>query len=111
MHHSLTWLTVEAKLTASLLKFSRNAIVEGKPDFYRDQLFSSGLKHGYQTRQVSSGYLPLPKPKTETLKKCVFYRATQQWNSLSVNIKQIKSKYSFKKALKKRLLDEITQLD
>ena len=75
MHHSLEWLTVDAKLTASLIKFSRNAIIDGKPDFYRDQLFSSGEKHRYQTRQVSTGYLSLPKPNTEILKKICYLQS------------------------------------
>ena len=69
MHHRLVWLTVEAKLTSRTTTFSRNAIIEGKPDFFRDQLFNAGLKHNYQTRQVSSGYLGLPKPNSELLKK------------------------------------------
>ena len=111
MHHRLVWLTVEAKLTSRIITFSRNAIIEGKPDFFRDQLFNAGLKHNYQTRQVSSGYLGLPKPNSELLKKTVIYRATQQWNSLPGNIKRIKSKYLFKRSIKQILMRETTQLE
>ena len=56
MHHSLVWLTVEAKLTSSIITFSRNAIMEGKPDFFRNQILNAGLKHSHNTRQVSPGY-------------------------------------------------------
>ena len=93
MHHSLSWLTVEAKLTSSIITFSRNAIMEGKPDFFRDQLLNAGLKHSHNTRQVSLGYMKPPKPKSDILKKSIIYRATQQWNALPENMKIIKSIY------------------
>ena len=111
MHHSLEWLTVDAKLTASIIKFSRNAIIEGKPDFFRDQLLNAGLKHSHNTRQVRLGYLTVPKPTSNILKRSVIYRATQHWNTLPENLKKIQSKYLFKKSIKQKLMRESTQSD
>ena len=77
--------------------------MEGKPDFFRDQLLNAGLKHSHNTRQVSLGYMKPPKPKSDILKKkSVIYRAIQQWNSLPENLKIIKNKYLFKRSIKQK---------
>ena len=79
--------------------------MEGKPDFFRNQLLNAGLKRCHNTRQVSSGYLTLPKPTSDILKRSVIYRATQQWNTLPENMKIMK------RSIKQKLMRETTQLE
>ena len=49
MHNSLSWLTVVAKVTSSLVMFAQNAVVDRKPEFL--------------SRLVRKGCFDLPQPK------------------------------------------------
>lgn len=68
MHRSLSWLTIKAKLTFSPFIFVQNAIVDGKLEFFTEQLVQTGLKYNHKTRQVSMDHLDVLKSKTNQLK-------------------------------------------
>ena len=84
-HKSLSWLTVDAKVTSSRVMFTQNAVVDGKP--FQNSLFrpAEGSYHSiHMKRLVRKGCLD-PQPKTN-LNKALIYRAVRPWNSSPINI-------------------------
>ena len=72
MHNSLSWLTVEAKVTSSLVMFTQNAVVDRKP------FFSSS----HMTRLIRKGCF-----------------SVSQWNPLPIRIRSVNGKYRLKKII------------
>ncbi len=105
MHNQLSWLTVEAKLKSRLLSFMHTVIMKNTPQFFGDKLVYSGFCHGYVTRQVSTGLLVAPSPRTNFMMRTVLYRGVSAWNMLPTSIRQIKNRFSFKKSLKLKLMN------
>ena len=97
MHEQLAWLTVERKLSVSLLMLLRNIISTGKPSSLAHQLHMTS-DHGYNTRGAASGNIRTKAaPKSNCLKLTGIYRSIVLWNALPNNIlSTIHNKVTFK---------------
>ena len=103
MHEALSWLTVNQRITVSLIVFMFNLHHAKKPFSLSSQLQPTNTRHDYATRNASNDNFTLPLPKTEALRKTAVYRAASLWNKLPPNIIQIDNKWRFKKKLKKAI--------
>ena len=79
IHASLSWLRVEERLTASLICI-RNIHVLKIPNSFHSQLTHSSDTHIYPTRHATRGLFTVPKSRTNSRKRAVFYRAIIAWN-------------------------------
>ena len=86
MHEHLKWLTVEKKVSVSLLMLLRNIVSTGRPSSLAQQLQMTS-SHGYNTRGAASGNIKTQtKPKSNFLKLTSIYRSIALWNTLPKNI-------------------------
>ena len=56
--------------------------------------------HSYETRAREQKNLKLKKPRTESLRKTVYYRAGLAWNTVPGDLRLCTSKLQFKKKVK-----------
>ena len=104
MHKQLSWLTVEVKFKYCLLMFMHNVIWKNTPNFFHEQILYSGFCHDHYTRQVSSGHLVVPSHNQNSMLRTVFHRAFSGWNNIPIDLRKTRSRYSFKKLLKHKLM-------
>lgn len=107
MHTSLFWLKVEDRVKMSLLSYMHNAIFNNLPKSFSQKLVFSGFCHQYITRQVSSGNLVKPALTSNCIRKTVLFRGSSEWNKPSLSVRQITNKLTFKKTLKRTLINNL----
>ena len=103
MHKKLKWLSVEKRLTASMLMFFHKVIQTQRPQFIFRTIGYRADIHSHNTRAAMRGQMTLPLPKSESLKRTFYYRTVMKWNDLPYNISVCKSTASFKRSLKSHL--------
>ena len=62
------------------------------------------VSHSYSTRGREQKDLRLMKPRTESLRKTVYYRAGQAWNKLPSSLRLCNDKLQFKTKIKEHYL-------
>ena len=72
--------------------------------FLHEQVLYSGFCHDHYTRQVSSGHLVVPSHNLNSMLRTVLHRAFTAWNMLQIDIRNTRSRYSFKRLLKHKLM-------
>lgn len=100
MHQTLSWPLLQKKFEYNLLIFLKKTIAIGKPHCCFDKIKCVNQTHSHCTRHAYSADLVLPRPKTNFLKKSVLYKATQLWNELPKELRDLPNVQTFKKALK-----------
>lgn len=100
MHQNLSWLMVEHRLAASLTLFFRNICLKKKPNCLHKLIYYTSNRHSYTTRHVVMGRFTVPRPRSNAMRRTVMYRAMSFWNSLPLEITEIKGKMHFKKNTK-----------
>ena len=69
--------------------------------------FIQPLSHDYPTRQVLAGNISIPKQNLTLSQNQITFSAAKHWNSLPSSIKQVTSRYVFKKQLTQNLLNSL----
>ena len=100
MQSSLSWLSVENRLASSTVTFLGNTLRTHRPEFLKEQIVLCNTVHKHNTRKASNGDIVQAHPKTNFRKRTVLYRASKIWNELPQDIRQEKSKISFKRRIK-----------
>ena len=63
--------------------------------------------HTYHTRGKEDKNLKLRKPRTESLRKTVYYRSSLAWNTIPKDLRECNNKLHFKKKLKEHYLKRL----
>lgn len=100
MHERLAWLVVKHRLFVNMLVYFHRIINIRIPKFLYDNIIYCSDMHSHYTRGVNSRQISLPLPKSDSMKKTVFYRSIVFWNNLPVGVREIKGKTGFKKRLR-----------
>ena len=100
MHNSLSWLTVQNRLSLNSIMLFKSVISHNVPVFIHDQIIFCNSTHRHNTRRASNGQLVIPGPRTNALKRSFIYRALSLWNILPREFHFIESTLTFKKYLK-----------
>lgn len=100
MHERLAWLMVKHRLSANILIYFHRIINTQTPKFLYDNIIYCSNTHSHYTRGAKSGQITLTLPKSDSMKRTVFYRSTVFWNNLPVVVREIKGKTGFKKRLR-----------
>lgn len=105
MHTALSWLSVEKRLALSTATCLNEAIKTQRPESLIQQVVFCNTAHKYATRKAGKGDIVLPNPKTNSMKRTVLYRAIKTWNELPLDIREDTGKKTFKRKLKRYLLN------
>ena len=97
MHDRLAWLGVKHRLSANMLVYFHKIINTRTPKFLYDNIIYYSDMHSHYTRGANSHQISLPLPKSDSLKKTVFYRSIVLWNNLPGGVREIKGKTGLKK--------------
>ena len=82
------------------MTFLGNTLRTHRPEFLKEQIVLCNTVHKHNTRKASNGDIVQAHPKTNFRKRTVLYRASKIWNELPQDIRQEKSKISFKRRIK-----------
>lgn len=104
MHERLAWLMVKHRLSVNMLVYLHRIINIRTPKFFYDNIIYYSDMHLHYTRGANSRQISLPLPKSDSMKRTVFYRSIVFWNNLPVGVREIKGKTGFKKRLRLYLL-------
>lgn len=105
LHASLSWLRVEERLACNLVSFFRNICHSKQPSCLYSQIQYVRDRHNHVTRQATSGHMVKEKPRTNAVCRSVMFRAISIWNTLPTIITEAPSKASFKRLLKRHLIN------
>lgn len=100
MHECLAWLMVKHRLSVNMLVYFHRIINTRTPKFLYDNIICCSYMHSHYTRGANSRQISLPLPKSDSMKRTVFYRSIVFWNNLPVGVREIKGKTGFKKRLR-----------
>ena len=102
---SLHWLPVKARVEYKLL-LTTYKTVNGRSPQYVSTLLKNCVP-GASLRSKEKGLLTVPDFRLDTFGRRSFqYAAPQEWNALSLSLRNIESLNTFKKDLKAHLFDK-----
>ena len=98
---SLKWIPLARRRFGHRCVAVQNAIKGDIPEHFNPFRSTLSQSHGYSTR---NGYLPrMPKPRTEWGRRATYFRAINDWASMSKEFKKPMPKSIFKRELDKFL--------
>ena len=106
---TLNMLNVERRVKQMRLNHVFN-IVHNTAPIYLRQNFTTISHHYCNTRSANCHNFIVPSIK-QCQDKTFYYNAIKDWNGLPLNIKQIKSKTSFKHSVKKYLMEDLKRCE
>ena len=106
---TLNMLNVERRVKQMRLNHVFNIVHDTAPTYLR-QNFTTISHHYCNTRSANCHNFILPSIR-QCQDKTFYYNAIKDWNDLPLNIKQIKSKTSFKLAVKKHLMEDLKRCE
>jgi hypothetical protein len=99
------WLTIENRVKQLRLNHVHNIFNNNCPSYLHNNFSLVSKTHSYSCRHsVDSFHVPLVDSFTST---SFYYQAICDWNSLPNNIKLLKNRHSFKKAVKSELIESM----
>ena len=79
--------------------------ISDKNDYFINKINSDQVHHYHHTQFKSVNNMNLPFPRISKYKSSFYYKSVQLWNSLPVDIREIKSLNKFKRDVKSFILD------
>ena len=98
IHKMTKTLPVKIRTEMHLAQHMYNIIKLPSPSFLTTTI--EYASHSYETRAREQKNLKLKKPRTESLRKTVYYRAGLAWNTVPGDLRLCTSKLQFKKKVK-----------
>ena len=102
----LNWLPVEARVTQLRLNVVHNIFTHRAPTYLQDQFTLVSESHNLRTRGSVANFR-LPILHTKLGHSTFIYKGVKDWNDLPIAIKQSPSLPSFKKNVKKWLMESV----
>ena len=97
----LHWLLIAHRIKFKLCKLMHGAIIDQGPTSIRDLLvLVADMQGRTRLRSAAAGFYDIPFIRTQFGRRAFSVAAPSEWNSLSVNIRQIPDFRQFKRALK-----------
>ena len=100
----LGWLTLEEKRNLHRCVLLHELLLERGPQVLIDDLRPWTMEHSRTTRGTTNGNLPVIAHKTNYVTKSFYYDTAKTWNTIPVEIRQIKNRATFKENLHKYFL-------
>ena len=95
-------MNIDERFRYYISNLTFKAINNTAPPYITDKLTLTASLHNYQTRQLYTNELSIPKYKHELTKRTFTYQAAATWNSLSADIRTSSTVKSFKSRYKNK---------
>ena len=105
LHKITKTLPMDIQTEMHLVQHMFNVLYLPSPTYLTSRV--EFVSHKYETRSKEQKDLKLMKPRNESLRKTIYYRAGIAWNKLPANLRLIDNKMQFKKKIKEHYLKRI----